>query len=63
MEGLTMMLIDMTKELSPILFGLNVALLVAAAALLGQVAVNRWFRSLGRFEWRRPVLHKPVLVR
>ena len=57
------MFIDMTRELSPILSGLNVALVLSGAALVGQVALNSWFRSFGRFEWRRPVLHKPVLVR
>lgn len=57
------MFIDMTKELSPILLGLDVALLVSAAALVGEVAVNTWFSSFGRFEWRRPVLQKQMLAR
>ena len=58
-----MMFIDLTNELSSILIGLNLALLVSGAALIGQVAVDTWFSSFGRFEWRRPVLHKPALVR
>jgi hypothetical protein len=58
-----MMFIDMTTELSPILFGLNVALLVSGAALVGQVAVTTWSSSFGRFLWRPPFVHNPVLAR
>jgi len=57
------MFIDMTTELSPILFGLNVALLVSGAALVGQVAVTTWSSSFGRFLWRPPFVHNPVLAR
>ena len=58
-----MMVLDMTKELVPILYGLDVALLVSAAVLVSRTAVSTWLRSLGRFERRRPLLPRPVLVR
>lgn len=58
-----MMFIDMTKELAPILYGLDVLLVVSAAALVGRNAVSMWFRSTGRLERPRLVLHRPVLAR
>ncbi len=58
-----MMFIDMTKELAPILYGLNVALIVSAAAIVGHAAVSTWFRSVGRFARPRIVLLRPALVR
>lgn len=58
-----MMFIDMTKELSPVLFGLNAALIVSAAALVSHTAARRWLGSIARFEWRRLVLHRPALAR
>jgi hypothetical protein len=60
-----MMLIDMTKDLAPILYGLNVALVISAVGLLSRTAVSTWFRSLGRIERPRPqlTLHRPALAR
>jgi len=57
-----MMLIDMTKDLAPILYGLNIALIVSAAALLSP-AVSTWLRSIGRIERPRLTLHRPLLAR
>ena len=57
-----MMFIDMTKELAPILYGLDVLLIVSAAALVSCTAVSSWFRA-NRFERPRLILHRPVLAR
>jgi hypothetical protein len=57
-----MMLIDMTNELSPILVGLNVALVVSGLGIAAHVAAESWSQLLGRFD-RRPALARPVLVR
>jgi hypothetical protein len=57
-----MMLIDMTNELSPILVGLNVALVVSGLGIAAHVAAQSWSQLLGRFD-RRPALARPVLVR
>ena len=57
-----MMLIDMTNELSPILVGLNVALVVSGLGIVAHVAVQSWSQLLGRFD-RRPTFPRPVLVR
>ena len=57
-----MMLIDMTNELSPILVGLNVALVVSGVGIVAQVALQSWSQLLGRFD-RRPTFPRPVLVR
>ena len=57
-----MMFIDMTKELAPILYGLDVLLIVSAAALVSCTAVSSWFRAR-RFERPRLILHRPVLAR
>jgi hypothetical protein len=62
-EGAPMMFIDLTSELVPMLYGLNVALIVSAAAIVGSNAVSAWFRSIRRIETPRLVIHRPVLVR
>jgi hypothetical protein len=58
-----MFAIDWTTELTPILYGLNAALLVSTLAIIGRSAVGTWFRSLGRIRRPRLVLHRPALVR
>ena len=58
-----MMVIDMTYELAPILFGLNAALIVSAAAVASCTAMTTWFRAHIRFERRRFALHRPALAR
>jgi hypothetical protein len=58
-----MMLIDMTKDLAPIVYGLNIALIISALALLSRTAVGTWFRSVGRIERPRFTLHRPLLAR
>ena len=45
------------------MYGFNVALIVSAAAIVWQVAVSTWFRSVGRFARPRIVVHRPALVR
>jgi len=57
------MFIDMTRDLAPILLGLNVALVVSALAIFGSPAVNTWLRSLRNVERPRLVLHRPALAR
>ena len=58
-----MMFIDMTKELAPILYGLDLLLIVSTAAIVSRTAVSTWFGSTGRLERPRLVLHRPVLAR
>ncbi len=58
-----MMFIDMTNELAPILYGLNIALVVSAAAIVGSTAMNAWFRSIRRIERPRLVVNRPALAR
>ena len=58
-----MMFIEMTNELAPIIVGLNVALIVSAAAIVGNVAMNTWLTSLRRLERPRFALHRPALAR
>ena len=53
-----MMLIDMTNELAPILYGLNVALVASALGVLVS-ALAPWLRSLERPRvptWSRPAM-------
>jgi hypothetical protein len=57
------MLIDFTKELSPILFGLNAALVVSAAAIVSRTAVGTWLCSLWHIERPRISWHRPMLAR
>jgi hypothetical protein len=58
-----MMLIDMTNELAPIIFGLNAMAIVSGVAILTHTPVSTWFRSLGRFVRRPVAVHRPVLAR
>lgn len=58
-----MMFIDMTKELAPFLYGLNIALVVSAAAIVGSTAMNAWFKSIRRIERPRLVVNRPALAR
>jgi len=60
-EERTMMLIDMTHDLTPLLFGFNAAMIVSALAIVGGV-VSSWFASL-RIERPRLVVHRPALAR
>ena len=43
----TKMVIDLTNQLSPILVGLNVALVVSAAAVFAPTVLDTWSGSLG----------------
>lgn len=57
-----MMSIDFTRALLPVLFGLNAALVVSAAAIISSTAASTWLRSL----WlERPWIswHRPMLAR
>ncbi|MDX2170772.1 MAG: hypothetical protein SF182_27120 [Deltaproteobacteria bacterium] len=54
-----MLFIDMTQELSVLLTGLNIALLVSAMALVGNVALRTWTRSMSR---PRLSLDRPALA-
>jgi len=57
-EDTAMMLIDMTNELAPILYGLNVALVASALGVLVS-ALAPWLRSLERPRvptWSRPAM-------
>jgi len=58
-----MMVIDMTRELAPFLYGLNVVLVVSAVAIVSRTNLTSWLRSVGRFRRPRPVFTRPVLVR
>lgn len=60
---MAMMLIDMTNQLAPVIYGLNALLLISSVALLADTPVNSWFRSLGRSARRPVALHRPMLVR
>jgi hypothetical protein len=59
MEVPTMMSMDFTRELLPILFGLNAALVVSAAGIISDTAVSTWLRSLWLerpwISWHRPM--------
>lgn len=59
----TKMVIDLTNQLSPILVGLNVALVVSAAAIFAPTALDTWSGSLGRFVRRPLTLNRAVLAR
>ena len=54
-----MMFIDMTQELSVLLTGLNVTLLVSGLAVFGNVALRTWTRSMSR---PRLTLNRPALA-
>jgi len=56
------MMIDLTNELAPVLVGLNVALVVSAAALVDG-SVRRWFASIGHIQTPRFTVHRPALAR
>jgi hypothetical protein len=62
MEG-SMMFIDMTNELIPILVGIDVLLAVSALAIVAHATAHSWSRLLGYFDGRRFTPHRPVLAR
>ena len=62
-NDVTTMVIDMTNQLSPILVGLNLSLIVSAAALFAPTALETWSGSLGRFVRRPFTLNRPVMAR
>lgn len=54
-----MMLIDMTSELSPLLNGMSVLLVVSALAIFAEPAshvLSKWFRTLNRPRIARPAV-------
>ncbi|MEO8602246.1 MAG: hypothetical protein ABI629_06700 [bacterium] len=54
-----MMLIDMTRELSPILMGFDVALVISAIGLIASAVGTDWSRKLTR---PRLTLQRPALA-
>ena len=53
--------IDLTDQFLPIIVGLNVALIASAATLVIHTLVDP--QAIARFEWRRYLPQRPVLVR
>ena len=58
-----MMLIDLTRELSPLLFGLDALFVFSTAALFGLSAIDALARTLRRNGIPRLVVHRPALAR
>jgi len=62
-NDVTKMAVDLTNQLSPILVGLNVALVLSAATLLALATLDTWAGSLGRFVRRPLTFNRAVLAR
>lgn len=62
-NDVTKMAVDLTNQLSPLLVGLNVALVLSAATLLVLTALDTWSGALGRFVRRPLTLNRAVLAR
>jgi nucleoside phosphorylase len=54
-----MMLIDMTRELSPLLMGFNVVLVISGLGLVAASVGTAWMRKLSR---PRLTLQRPALA-
>jgi len=58
-----MMLMDLTNEFAPILFGLNVLFLVSSAFVFGPSVIDGLVNSFRRTTRPRLVLHRTALAR
>jgi hypothetical protein len=63
MEVPNMMSVDLTREFSSILFGLNAALVVSAVVIISDTAAGTWLRSLWPIERHCMPWHRPMLAR
>lgn len=58
-----MMLIDMTNEFAPILFGLNALVVLSSALVFGPSLIDAFVRTFHRTTRPQLVLHRPALAR
>ncbi len=58
-----MMLMDLTNEFAPVLFGLNALFLVSTALVFGPPAVDALAKAFRRTSRPHLVLHRPALAR